>query len=109
MTPIDRVRAHFDALGKRKIEIPEWGVTGYATPVTISERNQIYSGLEKTDENGAIVRMVIFKLKNGEGHPVFTIADEPALRSHADSSVLVRVASEIMAADTPKSAELGNS
>lgn len=109
MTPIDRVRAHFDSLGKRRIEIPEWQTTIYCTPITISERTAINSGLGENDTHGALVRTLIYKAKDESGAPLFTIADEPALLQRADSAIIIRVASEIYGTTAPKAAELGNS
>lgn len=104
---IDRVRAHFDAIGTRKIEVPEWELTVYATPATIEERRRIY----KNDEENSFavcVEILLVKAKDADGKPLFQLEDKAALLRHADSSVIVRVASAIMASDAPDAAELKN-
>ena len=49
MAAIDKIKAHFDAIGNRTINVPEWDLVIHATPVSISERKAIYSGIEESD------------------------------------------------------------
>jgi hypothetical protein len=107
---ISRVKAHFDSLTPRTITVPEWGdLEIHATPVTLSERSRIYAGAEKLDEHEVVCRILIHKAKDRDGKPLFTQADMPALLHHSDPTVVVRVASQIMAQGAPEASELGNS
>ncbi len=105
---IARVRAHFDSLAPKTIIVPEWAdLQIHSTPVTIAERGRIYAGDTK-DEHELVCRIILVKAKDKDGKPLFTLADMPALLHHADPSVLVRVASEIMSGKAPDAQEVGN-
>jgi hypothetical protein len=105
---IDRVRAHFDALGTRKIEVPEWGLAVYSSPVTIEERKRIYRNEAEADSFAICVEILLVKAKDADGKPLFQLEDKAPLLRHADSAVVVRVAAAIMASDAPDVAELKN-
>lgn len=102
----DRIAAHFDSLGKRTITVPEWGLTFCTTPVTIAERSRIYKNNKGDNDFETVVQILIVKAKDEAGVPLFTIADKPGLLNHTDSTVLVRVAAEIMANISPDATEL---
>lgn len=106
---IDRIRAHFDAIAKRKIDVPEWGLEIHSTPLTIAERARIYRGLADDDSHTPLVRVLIVKSMDDQGNPVFSKADETHLLNHADPQIVVRVASEILSNEAPDARELGNS
>lgn len=103
---LDRITAHFDSLGKRTIEVPEWGCTIHATPVTIAERNRIYKNSKGDNDYATLVRMIVVKATDADGKPMFNAADEPKLLNHADSTVIVRVAAEIMSVGAPRADDL---
>ncbi len=103
----DRIRQHFEALGTREIPVPEWGISIYATPVTVAERAKIYAGEKKSDQD-FLVQILLTKARDRDGRPLFTLEDKAVLMQKADSAVLIRVASAIMNADSPPAAELKN-
>jgi len=39
---IDLVRDHFASLGTKRIEVPEWKITVFSAPVTLSEKSKLY-------------------------------------------------------------------
>lgn len=108
---ISKITSHFEALGTRVIEVPEWGLTIYSTPVTVAERNRIYSKGGGDNDFELLVRILIEKARNEKGEKLFTIADKAVLIQKADSSVLIRVATEIMSGpqNAPGFDELKNS
>ena len=106
---IDKIRSHFDSLAKRKIDVPEWDLVIHATPLTISERSQIYRGVVEGDDHTPLVRILMVKAKDEIGDPLFSKADEPHLMNHADPAVVFRVASAILSNEAPNAVELGNS
>jgi len=106
---IDKIRSHFDSLSKRKIEVAEWGITIHSTPLTISERSQIYRGVPDGDDHSPLVRILMVKAKDENGEPLFGKADEPHLMNHADPTVVFSVASKILSNEAPNATELGNS
>lgn len=107
MSAIDKVRAHFDALAKRTIDVPEWDLVIHSSPVTIADRKRIYNGLGD-DTQTALVRVLIVKAKGPDGVALFSIADEPHLLNHADPAIVYRVAGEILNNEAPSAKELGN-
>lgn len=107
-----RITAHFDAIGTRKIAVPEWQLDVYVTPVTITERTRIYAGAKGDDDYEVLVKVLITKAKDADGKPIFTLADKATLMQHADSAVVIRLAYEIMSGGSkppPAVDELKNS
>lgn len=100
MNIIDRAKAHFDAQGLTRIEVPEWldesGTTTvmYSEPFTLADR-KILSKYAQEDDLEFIVRMIIMKCETEEGKKAFDIADKPGLMSRADPNVISRIAAEI--------------
>lgn len=109
MSAIDKVKAHYDSLSRRVIKVPEWDLDIHATPLTVAERRQIYSGVEDGDEHTPIVRILMIKARDEKGDPIFSKADEPHLMHHASPAVLFRVAADIMSTNAPDAKDLGNS
>ena len=84
MSVIDKAKAHFDSLGIREIEIPEWSegekvLKVYAKPLTLAEMSKLQK-LAKDDDVALMAYCLIYK----------------ALDSEGDKDVLARVAMEIM-------------
>ena len=107
MDPIDLVREHFASLGTRKIEVPEWKLTVYATPVTLAEKNRLYKKSRESDME-LLVDLLIMKASDANGQKLFTIDHKPTLLNKADSNVVARVANAILADEAPKADELKN-
>lgn len=104
-----KITAHFDAIGTRKIEVPEWSLDIYYTAVTVAEKTRIYSGMKGENDYEVLVKILITKARDADGKPLFTLNDKPTLLQHADSAVLIRVCAEIMSGgDSPKADELKN-
>lgn len=92
-----KITAHFDAIGTRKIEVPEWGIEIYTSGVTLAERTRIYANSKGDNDYEILVNILIAKARDANGKPLFTLNDKPTLLQRADSSVLIRVAADIMA------------
>lgn len=107
MDPIDLVREHFASLGTRKIEVPEWKLTVYASPVTLAEKNRLYKKSKESDME-LLVDLLIMKATDANGQKLFTLEHKPTLLNKADSNVVARVANAILADDAPKADELKN-
>lgn len=95
---MDRIRAHFDAPGRRSFEVPEWDLTIYTDPLTVRERSQIF----KAADQGGLeyqVETLILKAKDADGKPIFGPHDRITLLSKADPAVVERAAGLIIAQD----------
>lgn len=107
MDAIDLIKEHFASLGTKKIEVPEWKLTVYATPVTLSEKNRLYRKSRDSDME-LLVDILIMKACDANGQKLFTLEHKITLLNRADSNVLARVANAILADEAPKAEELGN-
>jgi hypothetical protein len=107
MDAIDLVREHFNSLGTKRIEVPEWKLVVYSTPVTLGEKNKLY---KKSVESNMelLVDILILKATNEQGEKLFTIEHKPTLLNKADSNVVARVANAILSDDAPRADDLKN-
>ena len=106
---IDRIKAHFESLGTREIVVPEWGFTIYTSPVTPTERSRIYAGIKGENDYEVLFRVLLIKAKDREGKPLFSLEDKASILQRCDSSILIRVAAEIINGPSPPVDELKNS
>lgn len=107
MDAIDLVREHFASLGTKTIEVPEWKLTIYATPVTLSEKNKLYRKSRDNDME-LLVDILILKATDAEGKKLFDIDHKPTLLNKADSNIVARVANSIISTEAPTVDELKN-
>ncbi|MBO6759276.1 MAG: hypothetical protein JJ902_23335 [Roseibium sp.] len=101
MSAIDLAKAHYQRIGRTRIEVPEWGPDGepfviYATPMTVFHREQIRDmGNAESPQN--LIDTLIYKAQDENGGPVFTAKDRHDLLTKVDGRVVSRIALEIMA------------
>ena len=100
MNVIDRVKAQFESLGIKKIEVAEWGEEGkpltiYSTPITLAEKRSLFKGA-KNDDLGVLVDAIVLKAKNSDGEKIFKLDDKQVLLNNADANVIARVATEML-------------
>lgn len=100
MNVIDRVKAQFESLGIKKIEVAEWGEEGkpliiYCTPFTLAEKRNLFKGA-KNDDLGVLVDAIVLKAKNSDGEKIFKLDDKQVLLNNADANVIARVATEML-------------
>jgi hypothetical protein len=107
MEAIDLVREHFNSLGTKRIEVPEWKLVIYSAPMTLAEKNRVYKKSVASDMD-LLVDILIMKATDEAGKKLFTIEHRPTLLNKADSNVVARVANEMISSDSPKADELKN-
>jgi hypothetical protein len=107
MEAIDLVREHFNNLGTKRIEVPEWKLVIFSTPMTLAEKNRVYKKSQNNDMD-LLVDILIMKASDEAGKKLFTIEHKATLLNKADSNVLGRVANEILADSSPKFDDLKN-
>ena len=100
MQIIDRVKAQFEALGIKKIEVAEWGEEGkpliiYCSPFTLGEKRGLFKNA-KNDDLGVLVDAIVLKAKDSEGNKIFKLDDKLTLLNNADANVIARVATEML-------------
>jgi hypothetical protein len=96
------VRDHFESLEVKIIEVPEWGLEGekamYVRPFTMNEKARIFKGANDSDLN-VLVDVIIQKAETKSGDKMFDLSHKPKFKIKADTDVISRVASEILAQD----------
>ena len=96
------VRDHFESLEVKIIEVPEWGLEGdkaiYVRPFTMNEKARIFKGANDSDLN-VLVDVIIQKAATKSGEKMFDLSHKPKFKLKADTDVISRVASEILAQD----------
>jgi hypothetical protein len=100
MTVIDRVKAQFEALGIKKIEVAEWGEEGkpliiYCTPFTLGEKRGLFKNA-KNEDLGVLVDAIVLKAKDADGNKIFKLDDKLTLLNNADANVIARVSTEML-------------
>ena len=108
-TIIDRVKAQFEALGIKKIEVAEWGEEGkpliiYCSPFTLGEKRGLFKNA-KHDDLGVLVDAIVLKAKDSEGNKIFKLDDKLTLLNNADANVIARVATEMLSGVSYEEAE----
>ena len=97
------VRDHFESLEVKIIEVPEWGLEGdkaiYVRPFTMNEKARIFKGANESDLN-VLVDVIIQKAETKSGEKMFDLSHKPKFKIKADTDVISRVASEILAQDS---------
>lgn len=102
------ISAHWDALQRQCVEIPEWGEPGqpakvYFDPLTLAERDK----LRAYPHNEFIAQAIILKAEDAAGKKLFSIADKHQLLNAAAPSVITRIAERILIADCIDIEKLG--
>lgn len=100
---IERAKAHYTALPRLEIKVPEWGTPEKPVVVTwkkltVRDEERIYAPADgKPPAVGIIrVRTLIMKAADDHGAPMFSEMDEHALRYEVDSEVVARIANAIL-------------
>ena len=97
------VKDHFESLEVKIIEVPEWGLEGekaiYVRPFTMNEKARIFKGANDSDLN-VLVDVIIQKAETKSGEKMFDLSHKPKFKLKADTDVISRVASEILAQDS---------
>lgn len=109
MNIIDRVKAHFESQGVKKIEVSEWGEEGkpliiYCQPFTLAEKRNLFKGA-KNDDLGVLVDAIVLKAKDADGNKIFKLDDKQVLLNNADPTVIAKVSREILSGVSFEEAE----
>jgi len=111
MSILDRAKAHYDAMGSHRIEVPEWKDENgdptilYSEPMTLDERRKLDKFSNDTQEY--LARLIITKALDEQGNKVFKIEDKPILMKRVSDVVIARIAGEIARVSTVED-QLGN-
>ena len=94
------VKGHFEALETKIIEVPEWGLVGdkaiYSKPFNMLEKSKIFKGANESDLN-VLIDVIIEKSLTKDGDKMFTMEHKLKFKVKADTDIIGRVASDIMA------------
>lgn len=112
MGVIDRAKAHYESLPRKRIPVPEWGEDGkplviWSTAMTVAHSDRI---ADRGNANKAemFVDVLILKAQDEAGNMLFSEKDRHDLSRKVDRRVVARVAMDIL--DGPSDEKLeGNS
>lgn len=96
MSAIEKVTAHYEARGRREIDVPEWGIKIYSTPLTVRNRTFLQKKNRQSDAETAL-DLVMLKACDVDGNRLFEDSDRKQLEEAADSDILSRIALQMMA------------
>lgn len=109
---IERAKAHFDSIGRKRIEVPEWGEGGkplviYSRAFTLADKKKIRAHTERggSSDIDALAYTIIFKAEDDQGKPLFTLEDKQSLISGVDSEVLSRIVLDMTMTASPEDME----
>jgi hypothetical protein len=110
-TVLERAKLHFaPSRGTmREIHVPEWGDESddgifYATALNLSERQRI-DRISKGDGFELGIEVILLKLTDKHGNPVFSRKEKPDLMRSVDPEILGRVAADILGNANMETAE----
>jgi hypothetical protein len=96
------VKSHFDSLETKIIEVEEWGLIGdkaiYTKPFNMLEKSKIFKGANDSDLN-VLIDVIIEKSLTKDGDKMFTLEHKLKFKVKADTDVISRVATLILAND----------
>lgn len=96
-TILERAIAHYSGLGRKEIDVPEWGCKLFSTPCTLAEKAKIFKGMGKDQSDlAALAIAVCMKAETEDGKKAFSMADVEDLKRGTDADVLSRIASQIL-------------
>jgi hypothetical protein len=109
MSVISQAKEHFTRLGRKRIEVPEWGPVGqpfvvFATPMTVGEREKIRQ-IGNADSPEMFVDVLLNKAECENGEKAFEHKDRHDLTHKVDSRVVSRIALAILAGPTDEDLE----
>ena len=112
MNVLERAKAHFDAQGVTRIEVPEWPdekgnpTVMYSQPFTLGDRKKLIKFAQE-DDLEFIVRLVIMKCETEDGEKAFDLSDKPVLMNKVDPEIISRIAAQVVASPSQE-AQAGN-
>ena len=100
MSAIDKVTQHWENIsGEKPIEVEEWDLTVYWTPLNLKEQAQFQKIVDREGPTAAGAMILIRKCCDEKGDPLFTLADKPKLMRKADPKVIERICNTISRSD----------
>ena len=92
---LDKLRAVHDAAAREGVEVPEYGLTLYFPPLTVSDRTAIRRGINPDDDMELRVSALVHMAQTEDGAKAFE--DTPAMRAELNRmpvSVLLRITAQ---------------
>lgn len=99
---LDRARAHFSNMGRRRVEVPEWGEDGapaifFAPSLTLRDRQSVERRCKGDVATRMILTVIMFAQKE-DGTRAFTddASTRRAFETEVDPAVVARLAAAIL-------------
>jgi hypothetical protein len=92
---LDKAKEHFKEIDRKIIDVPEWGITVYAKPLTLADK-RILTRNTKPDDVTLFADVLILKAEDKEGKKLYSLEDKQTLMRSVDPEVVARVAQDIL-------------
>ena len=92
---LEKAKEHFKAIDRKLSEVPEWGITVYAKPLTLADK-RILTRNTKPDDVTLFADVLILKAEDKEGKKLYSLEDKQTLMRSVDPEVVARVAQDIL-------------
>ena len=92
---LEKAKEHFKAIDRKIIDVPEWGITVYAKPLTLADK-RILTRNTKPDDVTLFADVLILKAEDKEGKKLYSLEDKQTLMRSVDPEVVARVAQDIL-------------
>ena len=92
---LEQAKEHFKAIDRKIIDVPEWGITVYAKPLTLADK-RILTRNTKPDDVTLFADVLILKAEDKEGKKLYSLEDKQTLMRSVDPEVVARVAQDIL-------------
>lgn len=109
MNVLDKAKSHYRDLGRKRIEVPEWGEPGspflvFSSPMTVAEREKLRE-MGNADGAEMFVDVLIQKAEDEQGNKCFSPKDRHDLTYKVDARVVSAIALQILAGPSNKDLE----
>ena len=77
---LEKAKEHFKEIDRKIIDVPEWGITVYAKPLTLADK-RILTRNTKPDDVTLFADVLILKAEDKEGKKLYSLEDKQTLMS----------------------------
>ena len=92
---LEKAKEHFKEIDRKIIDVPEWGITVYAKPLTLSDKRRLTRNT-KPDDVTLFADVLIQKAEDKEGKKLYSLESKHTLMHEVDPEVVARVAQDIL-------------
>ena len=92
---LEKAKEHFKEIDRKIIDVPEWGITVYAKPLTLADKRRLTRNTKPEDVT-LFADVLILKAEDKEGKKLYSLESKHTLMHEVDPEVVARVAQDIL-------------